>query len=685
MKIRQPMRGALRALRKAGPSGLLAAALSLPALSLPVFAAEPEQRLRELAALSERSNAKARAALLAEASALDLKAPYAVRIAYLRLLRRVQNDAGLLRDAYEVNERIMQLAEAERDPVNIALASLVRINRQLDSNDPVAALALLETLDARYRDLGNLEFAASFEIITGMAYNAMGQFDRALHHYLRGLEIVQRNPGLWSPREADIRLALARLYVNSGDPGKALETTREFRAAHSALPARVSASLHFFEGRALVAANRIDEALASFDQALSLARGNELRTLEANVLGNIADAHLKVHRYEAAERAARLALSLSQQIQEQTSVQMAKANLGFALFGQGRMHEGLVYIDEVGEALRDKGAMAAVANLLGEKSQALEKAGMYREALATTRQREQVQASLALNDRNKAISALQEQFKAKERAVQIHRLRQENAVKDAEIRNRSLRQMVAWLAAALGLVLAGFVFFLYQKSMRTSRRLAELNEELAYRSAHDPLTGLYNRRSFQERMRHRGAEEAARLDAADCFTLLDIDHFKRINDLHGHAAGDAVLVEVGRRLRLAVRESDMVLRWGGEEFLVYSQGVTPSQRPLLVQRILHTISATPVLLEDGSAVEISATAGAVALPFGTDPADSPDSAACVGVGWEQAIALADRALYKGKESGRNRGFIVAGMQRGGDVHDPLGALDLHLVLPGQPA
>jgi diguanylate cyclase (GGDEF)-like protein len=173
-------------------------------------------------------------------------------------------------------------------------------------------------------------------------------------------------------------------------------------------------------------------------------------------------------------------------------------------------------------------------------------------------------------------------------------------------------------------------------------------------------------------MRHRGTEEAARLDAADCFTLLDIDHFKRINDLHGHAAGDAVLVEVGRRLRLAVRESDMVLRWGGEEFLVYSQGVTPAQRPLLVQRILHTISATPVILESGIAIEISATAGAVALPLPLDASGG-------SVGWEQAIALADRALYAGKESGRNRGFIVEGLREA--ASDAPDALDLQLVLP----
>jgi diguanylate cyclase (GGDEF)-like protein len=206
---------------------------------------------------------------------------------------------------------------------------------------------------------------------------------------------------------------------------------------------------------------------------------------------------------------------------------------------------------------------------------------------------------------------------------------------------------------------------LYRKSQATSRRLAELNAELAHRSAHDPLTGLYNRRSFVDRMR---AQQAA---CNDCFTLLDIDHFKRINDQHGHAAGDAVLVEVGRRLNEVVRGSDMVLRWGGEEFLVYSQGVSETQRPLLVQRILNAIASAPVVLEDGTALSVSATAGAVSLPLGSGEA----------FGWEQAIALADRALYKGKEAGRNRAFIVEGVEGSGMGLDQERKLQLHLVLP----
>ena len=144
---------------------------------------------------------------------------------------------------------------------------------------------------------------------------------------------------------------------------------------------------------------------------------------------------------------------------------------------------------------------------------------------------------------------LQEQFNAQQRAIQIEGLRRANVLKDREIKQRRVWQLIASSGAALALLLCGFVFRLYRRSQRTQRQLELLNTELAFHSTHDALTGLLNRRSFRERMQVR----AQRCDGgqgalpAECFVLLDIDHFKAINDRHGHAAGDEVLVEVARR------------------------------------------------------------------------------------------------------------------------------------------
>ena len=480
---------------------------------------------------------------------------------------------------------------------------------------------------------------------------------------------------MWTPREPDVLLSLVRMYVNLREPARALETLGALRGLKQRLKPRNDAAASFYEGQALVARGELDPALAAFERSLELARKHGLGSIEANVLGNIADVHLKAQRYREAEAAARAALPGARTSADQISVQIATANLGFALYGQGRQREGMGHIDAVIANMRKAGALAKVAQLLAEKSHALERAGYFREALASAREREEVASKLALDERNKAIAAFQEQYKARERAAQIETLRSDNALKDAELRERHLLQTAASLGTSLTLLMLAGVLWMYRRSERAGRRLVALNDELAYCSAHDPLTGLHNRRSFQDRMRTRTGEIAARRDAADCFTLLDIDHFKRINDEYGHTAGDAVLVEVGKRLRAAMRESDMVLRWGGEEFLVYSQGVTPSQQPVLVRRILEALAASPVRLDDGTEVRISATAGAVSLPF--DLHDEPGNAHQID--WEQAIALADRALYKGKEAGRNRGYIVAGMRQ------PEGALELDLVLPGATA
>jgi diguanylate cyclase (GGDEF)-like protein len=143
------------------------------------------------------------------------------------------------------------------------------------------------------------------------------------------------------------------------------------------------------------------------------------------------------------------------------------------------------------------------------------------------------------------------------------------------------------------------------------------------------------------------ADRRSHADGVDCFVLLDIDHFKSINDRWGHGAGDAVLVEVARRLAAAVRESDMVVRWGGEEFMIHAPGMDPSCVAGMAGRILETIGSTPV--DAGSCtIPVTLSAGIVALPPATDAAFD----------WQCAVRLADWALYQGKTQGRNQARIV---------------------------
>jgi diguanylate cyclase (GGDEF)-like protein len=251
-----------------------------------------------------------------------------------------------------------------------------------------------------------------------------------------------------------------------------------------------------------------------------------------------------------------------------------------------------------------------------------------------------------------------EQFNAQQRAIQIESLRRENGLQDQELRRRRAWQIIASSGAALALLLCGFVFRLYRRSRRTQLRLEELNAELAFHSTHDALTGLLNRRSFREHMLGRQAQTKAQDKAQGeaCYILLDLDHFKAINDRHGHGAGDEVLVEAARRLRAAVGERGLAMRWGGEEFLVYVEKLERSEHAALVRGLLDALAAHPVRLEDGQALTVTVTAGALSMPG--HAADREDDG--VGRGWQHAVALADRALYRGKQGGRNRAWLIDG-------------------------
>jgi len=183
-------------------------------------------------------------------------------------------------------------------------------------------------------------------------------------------------------------------------------------------------------------------------------------------------------------------------------------------------------------------------------------------------------------------------------------------------------------------------------ALRT-RELAAANASLEQAAVTDPLTGLKNRRYFSlaapaEAQRSRRSPPGQAL----LVVLLDVDHFKQINDECGHDAGDAVLVEIARRLQRIARAGDIVLRWGGEEFLLLLRDVERAGAAELLARLLQELSGQPIPV-GGGARKVTSSIGAIAFPA---PGDGGDL--------EHAIASADAALYRAKREGRDRAMLV---------------------------
>ena len=175
---------------------------------------------------------------------------------------------------------------------------------------------------------------------------------------------------------------------------------------------------------------------------------------------------------------------------------------------------------------------------------------------------------------------------------------------------------------------------------RTIRELEGSRRALAEQATTDPLTKLRNRRAFFENGA-RALATARRYVSDLSVILLDIDHFKKINDTYGHQAGDDALVAVAHILSRMTRTEDTVSRIGGEEFAILLPDTNRLGTAVLAERIRAAIEREPFIVGD-KVMSITASAGIAS--FGVDPAESID----------QLLGVADSRLYKAKNSGRNR-------------------------------
>lgn len=610
-------------------------------------------RLETIQLLLEKDNQAALLQLKEFYSQLNAQTDYQVRIDTLRELSYAYYDAGDIPASEQSRAEILRLAKLQNDKETVALMQIDEVFKLRDTGQFDAAIAKLDDVAAAIKGSTKPENLMRLEISYGAIYQSASKFEQALSHYLEALRLTDQLTQRKSLSKIRRLATLASLYLTMQNPEQTLIVTNDALALAGEVDSpRLIATLRQNQAMALGDLKRYPEALVAYERALKASQDANIPKMEALILSNIADLHLRTHSFVRAENVARQALKKAEFIQDEFSIFNAKANIGFALGGQGKISQAMEYLTPVLKQSRDQGDKADVEATVGEISRMYENAKMYKEALEYTREQQKLSNELFRADRSKTVAALQEQFDADQRKKQIELLARESQIKDADIKNSRLQQIVTLLGAMLTIMGGIFIYMLYRKVKQTNQRLEEVNQQLEFHSVRDPLTGLYNRRSFLEMMKERGEDVSperreADTDSPDCLIIMDIDHFKHINDTWGHSAGDAVLIEVANRLRSAVRDSDMTLRWGGEEFLIYAPKTKPALLAPLVERVLKAIGTTPVLVGN-NAIPVTVSAGYISLPFSGVP-----ESAC---NWEKAMQLADMALYMGKVNGRNRAY-----------------------------
>ncbi len=447
------------------------------------------------------------------------------------------------------------------------------------------------------------------------------------------LQIAALNQSL---RNYDAGLKIIRDAINSAQNDPTLQS--------------MMSDLYNTEGLLLTDSNQNELAAAAYRNSESWGQKLKNNYAISTAINNLGDLYLRTGEYQKAMIYFTRAYTIAKEMNDEYGMEIAEFNQGAILVRQGQAEKGLPLMQTVVDSNRARDAVNELLPLLEELADAFHIAKDFEKEAATLREYNQLNKKLFQIERDKQLNQLQEEFSAKEKAKQIEVLEQQNLVKAAELDKKHLQQKVFMLVGIVVLLASGMLFQLYRRVRKTNSKLRVANDKLAYHSLHDPLTGLLNRRSLHDHMHRKtqmGERRANQFAEQDGFILLDVDFFKPINDSFGHAAGDFVLIEIGKRLKALTRSEDMVLRWGGEEFLLVLRRIDQESLNQFTQRVLNAIGSSPIEFQ-GQEIPVTVSAGFIPIPF----ADLTEEQ----LNWEKALQLADMALYLGKVHGRNRAY-----------------------------
>ena len=388
--------------------------------------------------------------------------------------------------------------------------------------------------------------------------------------------------------------------------------------------------------------------LRALQDGLALARQAQVPQEVARAQINLSDYYMHERQPERALELLNEALPVFQRLRDQPRERTVHHNMAVALirlkqFAAARKEEAKS--DEFRHGQQDTRRIGE----LRELDQAWTEAGQPREAITLFHQERQLTSDANTRNREALLTELQLKNNAAVRQRDLELLQREHSLKDRQIANQNLGVQIGITLAVL-LALASVLGVAMLRKARTANKALKAREALLRaQSERDPLTDLANRRHFLEVMQRHAAE---RFEGA--LLMVDIDHFKQVNDVHGHASGDAVICEIARRLSGAVRGNDLVVRWGGEEFMIFAPVSNHEQVEALAARILEGVGRVPVATPNGP-LRVTASAGFAHFPLGAD----------LSVHWEQAVNWVDMALYTAKSRGRNCAIGIQGVRAEG--------------------
>jgi diguanylate cyclase (GGDEF)-like protein len=524
-----------------------------------------------------------------------------------------------------------------------AAAMLIRVRVMARAGDLKRADALMNEAMALLPESMAARDRWRFVYIRAYLKDLMGPIEEAVRLHHEALALAEQSQDIW--RQVVTRRMLAYSYFSAKLLDQALVMCKEALMLAEKTQDWIGLG-HVYTTNSLILDAMGDRAgfRRSLELGIVATRRAGSKIDEVRYLVNISDSYLKTAEYKTALSYAEQALPLTRELKEARGEAVALANIGMAHIGLRHLELGKRYVHEALVVYERLTSATKVAGLWQALGAALENVGDLVGAAQAYHQHRKLAANILRKDQESAILTIQEQYDADQRQRVLELLNRENQIKAEQIRSDALHLRLWGLLVVAFCLFFAVVALLYRRLRRINRLLSGNNAQLKIQGERDPLTGLANRRHFQAVVRQWASD--GKLDGAAY--LIDIDHFKLINDRYGHSAGDAVLVEVARRLRETLREQDLIVRWGGEEFLVLVRTALADHVDALAQRLISALEEVPVSV-DQTRIPITGSIGYASFPIGPNR---------LGVHWERAVELVDAAMYLAKAQGRNRAYGV---------------------------
>ncbi|QYF92593.1 GGDEF domain-containing protein [Massilia sp. PAMC28688] len=553
---------------------------------------------------------------------------------------------------YEEALAMIRQGQQEASAMPIERVAFTRQAMQIYSNTDKHQLALAEymkiapllpTLSGKSGQLDGRVEAARAWMAGGKVMSALGQLPEAMDLLVRALNVFDASAG-GEGGQAESLNHIAHVHYKSGNLEAAVrDAQRAIDIAEKAGLTDQLAGLYMSQAHFMSRQGKVEQQYQALMRARELAQQDDNAFNLAVITTNLSDVALQRGDYRATLRFVEEAIPLVERSGDRESLLVCWVNKGIALNRLGQ-REGLDLIRKaIAEFTTTPGQQNVAAEVQGVLAEELARNGDFAAAYAAAMDFKKRSDAVRSASDQKRIADSTARYEADKKQRQIEVLEQEQ-------RGQKRIQMLWVLAGALGLLTTVVLLISRVYLKRAYRTVAEM-------SLADPLTGLRNRRYLASRiegdlaqgLRQRATQrlqgKAVGQNADIVFIMIDLDHFKAVNDEHGHAAGDAVLRQFSAILMEEVRDSDTVVRWGGEEFLIMARQASSADIHLLAERIRARVAGHRFDIGQGTVLSKSCSIG-----FATYPFHAPEAAQAR---WEDVVSLADQCLYAAKASGRD--------------------------------